>query len=1420
LERQKGQDSFILRAREEDLVPNVSLAERLLRNGITLPGLPDGDEWIPSNYFDAVLVAIESERRWQIDRSGIGLGFFTFSKFMMWKDLEASAWPNPKKLLGHNLIGRLLGKASAVEPEAPLVADNEPIDKQIDLASAVHVLDADSSQAICIEEIRQGRSLVIQGPPGTGKSQTIANIIATAVHGGKSVLFVAEKAAALEVVHDRLKRVGLAPLCLEIHSRKATKQSVIASIEASIYASSGPQFSGRTADELSSARDKLNAWSGTVHREIDNTGRTPFEVMGVVLKLKTSQTNTFAKRLDAILHWDRTTIDEAEKIVQRAALAVARLELPPIDHIWYGAGASELNPFDIDRLRDAIDRLILCAQDLLSAGSDAANFLKADTGRCPQDYQALIQPLRILSDLPEGSEEVVSKSEWRYEKNRITQIVERGKNACAIREELNGRITDAAWTFDVAATRKTIAAHGASFFRIFNGSYRAAIQEFRGLCVGDTPKRLPDQLALLDKLASYQADWRSIEDEKEYSRTVFGAYWAMEATQWQTIEKILHWAAEASKVNWSGDLFSISRSMDRRQCIAKADILEKHLSEFKSAFDAVAGIIRTDLQKTYGSSTFEAVAIDPGVTKWAKWKESLEDFNGWVSVREALAKMATLGLGEVAEQVEAGKLRPFEIVPVVQLLIAESLWLRACQKDPNLNTLDGSLRTETVERFRELDKKRIQLTRGEVLARYLESRPNGQTGEMGVIRAEIGKKRRHLPIRKLMEQAGSAVQRLKPVFLMSPLSVAQFLPPGRIEFDLVVVDEASQVPPEEAFGVLARGRQVVVVGDAKQLPPTNFFKMVADDDGQEDELEPVLGRTRDFESILKLANARGTSERMLRWHYRSKHPSLIALSNRFCYNGRLLLPPSPILEGDDVGLVLVKTPSGNYDRGGTGTNLVEANLIAAAVEEHLLRWPERSLGLASFSAAQRDALEDALRSRGILIQAESFAPHGERLFIKNIESVQGDERDVIFISIGYGRDAHNQMSQGFGPLSNDGGERRLNVLASRARLQCVVFSSISAGDIAADSKPLGTRMLREFLHYAEAKDFGAGEVTDRDYDSPFEESIAILIRQAGFQVRSQVGVSGFRVDLGVLDPNKPGRFMLGVECDGATYHSGRSARDRDRLRQEILESLGWNLYRIWSTDWFKNPEREAKKLFAAIERSLSGSSVENGSAKRTGVREEQPKEDQIFVPHIKMAPPLTTERSNSSASVESGAVGQTIPYQETKLDIPPVTDLLDVSRAQMAELAHKVVMGEGPIHTEEVIRRIREAFGLSRAGRRISEAVVAGLELCLRQGNIRKDGEFWSGYAATLKTPRNRRNAAASVRRSDRIAPEEYRLAIETALKSSVAAPQPELVVLVARLLGYDRLGSDLESEISAQLQALVGAARIENRAGNFSLIH
>src|SRR5262245_16798621 len=404
---------------------------------------------------------------------------------------------------------------------------------------------------------------------------------------------------------------------------------------------------------------------------------------------------------------------------------------------------------------------------------------------------------------------------------------------------------------------------------------------------------------------------------------------------------------------------------------------------------------------------------------------------------------------------------------------------------------------------------------------------------MGIIRAEIGKKRGHRAIRKLISDAGSAVQRLKPVFLMSPLSVAQFLPPGRLSFDLLVIDEASQVAPEDAFGVIARAKQIVVVGDDKQLPPTNFFKMVnaGDDDSEDDPEEPIKpDRPSHFESILTLSRTRGMSERMLAWHYRSKHPSLIALSNNECYANRLLLPPSPFIQTSEFGLCLIQTPRGYYDRGGTSRDLVQAEEVAKSVAQHIKHNPNKSLGIACLSARQRDAVDDMIDKLGIRSEVEGFAPKGERLFVKNLEAVQGDERDVIFISVGYGFAQHQSRPfLNFGPVSGEGGERRLNVLASRARDKCVVFSSITAADIPVDSQVRGTRMLRALLSFAETGKLSAGR-PGGGFDSPFEEAVARVIREAGFIVHSQVGVSSFRIDLGIVDPPKPGEYILGVEC--------------------------------------------------------------------------------------------------------------------------------------------------------------------------------------------------------------------------------------------------------------------------------------------------
>ena len=341
------------------------------------------------------------------------------------------------------------------------------------------------------------------------------------------------------------------------------------------------------------------------------------------------------------------------------------------------------------------------------------------------------------------------------------------------------------------------------------------------------------------------------------------------------------------------------------------------------------------------------------------------------------------------------------------------------------------------------------------------------------------------------------------------------------------------------------------------------------------------------------------SERMLAWHYRSKHPSLIALSNHECYADRLLLPPSPFDQTSDFGLSLVQTARGHYDRGGTSRDLVQAADVTTAIAEHIRANPGRSLGIACLSVQQRDAVDDMIDKGGIRSDVEAFAPKGERLFVKNLEAVQGDERDVIFISVGYGvAPGQSRPFLNFGPVSRDGGERRLNVLASRARERCVVFSSITAADIPVDSDVRGTRMLRALLSYAETGKLGSGTLSGGGFDSPFEEAVARFIRESGFHAHSQVGVGGFRIDLGVVDPSRPGEYILGVECDGAAYHSARSARDRDRLRQEVLEGMGWRLHRIWSTDWFRNPPREADRLSAAIASAKAKADEVDGSRSR------------------------------------------------------------------------------------------------------------------------------------------------------------------------------------------------------------------------------
>jgi very-short-patch-repair endonuclease len=453
--------------------------------------------------------------------------------------------------------------------------------------------------------------------------------------------------------------------------------------------------------------------------------------------------------------------------------------------------------------------------------------------------------------------------------------------------------------------------------------------------------------------------------------------------------------------------------------------------------------------------------------------------------------------------------------------------------------------------------------------------------------------------------------------------------------------------------------------------------------------------------------------------------------------------------------------------------------------------------VACLSAQQRDGIEDMIDKLAIRMEVDGFTPKGERLFVKNLEAIQGDERDVIFISVGYGVAAdQSRPFLNFGPVSRDGGDRRLNVLASRAREKCVVFSSITAADIPADSSVRGTRMLRALLHFAETGKLGSGSLTGGDFDSPFEEAVARVIRQAGYHVHSQVGVSSFRIDLGIIDPVRPGQYILGVECDGATYHSARSARDRDRLRQEVLEGLGWRLHRIWSTDWFRNPQRETDKLIDMI---LKATELPGAST---------------LDPEDIISEESTELLTSAPPDLEEAVVNRNLPssvedYRECALSVPVGRPLLDLSVSELARLSRVVVEAEGPVHTEEVARRIREAFGLQKTGRRIFTHIKNSLAFLSRDGALKRDGEFWIVPGRSVSFIRNRRTAALPLRKAVMIASAEYQLAISTVVKDAVALSRDDLVIQASRLFGFDRTGPDLKQEIEQQVDALMRAKAI-----------
>lgn len=579
------------------------------------------------------------------------------------------------------------------------------------------------------------------------------------------------------------------------------------------------------------------------------------------------------------------------------------------------------------------------------------------------------------------------------------------------------------------------------------------------------------------------------------------------------------------------------------------------------------------------------------------WRDNLDDISDIARYNRLKGDIKNVGLLELAELCDTWDTKPAEeLTNLFKWTWYDGLTREGYRLHESLRQFDREVHEKNIDNFVKMDRDILLDAQHKLIAAHYHSLPPDDFEGMKIIQREIRKARRILPIRRLLEQAGEEIQEIKPVFMMSPMSVATYLSPGEegVDFDLVVFDEASQLRPEDALGALLRTQQVVVVGDEKQMPPTNFFRQTLElDEEAEDDQDVTAG---DIKSILSLFLSKGFPSEMLRWHYRSKHESLIAVSNQEFYDGKLVVFPSSGKDSEATGLRLICNQNNLYDRGASGTNPDEARAIAQKVMEHAMLRPHLSLGVVAFSDAQRERIflevEDMRKKEEHCELEEKFftknRSDGENFFIKNLENVQGDERDIIYISIGYGWNEQGTLAQNFGPINRDGGARRLNVLFTRAKLGMSVFSNFVADNLRIEGKTSeGVKVLRSFLHFAEKKKFPVVSETGREEDGPFERDVRKEIEKMGYRVEPQVGSAGYFIDLAVRHPEKHGQYILAVECDGASYHSAASARVRDRLRQESLENLGWKFHRVWSTDWFLNRAEAVKRLQDAIEKQIN-----------------------------------------------------------------------------------------------------------------------------------------------------------------------------------------------------------------------------------------
>jgi very-short-patch-repair endonuclease len=1079
----------------------------------------------------AVEDACDDIAEFEVD-STIIIGAFSYAKQPMVDDVS-----DLEALGQSDIVSALSGDASAAERVRSVVDEvTTATPDYMPVKAEFLVLDADASQSYVVNAALEGRNLVVEGPPGTGKSQTIANIIATSAAAGRTVLFVAQKRAAVSAVLERLDQVDLSHLVLDVFAAASSRRFVADQLQEALdkQSTAGIARTDELHFSLQEARDRLVRHNAAIHLPSRGWGISVAELIALSLTTPPEIQSTLRISASALRAWG-----ELDVVRHRAALSELS-ELGALEAGW--STAVGWSP----------DRII--NEDALRQSNELLTHLQSQYSLVAEEMTTLAGTFGL--PLPATWADVAEFANQLRERDRVLDLVPEGLDLQYSTDEIRDSLLTISRPYRKVAHLKLSGAARRDALRRAKSIVRHLPRATRGDALG----------AALNLRISWIG-------RPEYSA----------AREWRP---------------------KVDQALAYRDGLAKLDTSLQGIS-----------LVNAPIQDLPG----HFVALAKNQSRRVMPRSS--------AIR---SKLIEAGLGSLVAELEMrddiGHEVPDRAPQYLDRVVSASLLDEALLFDPDLASVSGrdlNRATATFQRadlgHLEANAVRIRRIAAERLKRELDANPEQHL----ILKKEVTRKTRFTPVRKLLREVPDVMLAAKPIWAMSPLQVSRLLPRQQL-FDVVIFDEASQVKPADAIPAILRGGQLIVAGDSRQLPPTEFFAKTLEDPEDSEELDedasleqpldekPAPRRlgslTRDAESILFAMDRllAGQSRRLL-WHYRSRDERLIAVSNRYVYDSSLTTFPAA--DSPDA-ISHIEVPFSPGIAGGTNSPEAEVAAVVEAVKDHALLHPDESLGVIAFGVKHQHRLEAALEKAfsddpGLFEKLNAKKP----FFVKSIERVQGDERDAVILTVGYGKSKDGQLRLFWGPLLQNGGDRRLNVAISRARLRLTLVSSFSPDDLTEDGHDSrGYKLMYQFVRFVAAGGTNLGDGPNRDIPlNAFEIDVRDRLEAAGISLDCQVGVGSYRLDFAARHPKKPGRHVLAIEADGAAYHSGHTARERDRLRQQLLEGRGWVFHRIWSTDWFNDAEGEVAAVLAAFEQAVESSDAETAvSPAETQVEWELP----------------------------------------------------------------------------------------------------------------------------------------------------------------------------------------------------------------------